>query len=160
MERLTCNELKIYDGCFVNMAKREESRKYSLLIESAPTYEEIYKKLTEYENLEEQGLLLRLPCKVGDTVWCIFEKKVYKAIARKVTNVKGLKDYELVKIEAEFDIIDPFYSDGRLRKCGVYQNYLETVFLTKEEAEQKLAEMQQSHAEAIMDERNGRVNVC
>ena len=25
-------------------------------------------KLAEYEDLEEQGLLLRLPCKVGDTV--------------------------------------------------------------------------------------------
>ena len=26
-------------------------------------------KLCEYEDLEEQGNLLRLPCKVGDTVW-------------------------------------------------------------------------------------------
>ena len=26
-------------------------------------------KLAEYEDLEEQGLLLRLPCKVGDTVY-------------------------------------------------------------------------------------------
>lgn len=28
-------------------------------------------KLCEYEDLEEQGNLLRLPCKVGDTVWQI-----------------------------------------------------------------------------------------
>lgn len=27
------------------------------------------RKLAEYEDLEEQGLLVRLPCKVGDTVW-------------------------------------------------------------------------------------------
>lgn len=27
-------------------------------------------KLAEYEEAEEQGLLLRLPCKVGDTVYC------------------------------------------------------------------------------------------
>ena len=26
-------------------------------------------KLAEYEDLEEQGLLLKLPCKVGDTVY-------------------------------------------------------------------------------------------
>lgn len=26
-------------------------------------------KLAEYEDLEEQGLLLRLPCKVGDKFW-------------------------------------------------------------------------------------------
>ena len=29
----------------------------------------IYEKLREYEDLEEQGLLLKLPCKVGDTFW-------------------------------------------------------------------------------------------
>ena len=28
----------------------------------------IYNRLREYEIAEEQGLLLRLPCKVGDTV--------------------------------------------------------------------------------------------
>ncbi len=28
-------------------------------------------KLAEYEDLEEQGLLLRLPCKVGTKVYCI-----------------------------------------------------------------------------------------
>jgi len=31
----------------------------------------IYEKLKEYEDLEEQGLLLRLPCRVGDAVWGI-----------------------------------------------------------------------------------------
>ena len=29
----------------------------------------MYRKLAGYENLEEQGLLLKLPCKVGDTVY-------------------------------------------------------------------------------------------
>lgn len=28
-------------------------------------------KLAEYEDLEEQGRLIKLPCKVGDTVWQI-----------------------------------------------------------------------------------------
>ena len=32
---------------------------------------DIYLKLAEYEDLEEQGLLLKLPCKVGDTVYSI-----------------------------------------------------------------------------------------
>ena len=30
-----------------------------------------YTKLAEYEDLEEQGKLLKLPCKVGDTVYVI-----------------------------------------------------------------------------------------
>ena len=33
----------------------------------------IVTKLADYEDLEEQGLLLRLPCKVGDTVYYISE---------------------------------------------------------------------------------------
>lgn len=32
-----------------------------------------FEKLATYEDLEEQGLLLRLPCKVGDTVYYISE---------------------------------------------------------------------------------------
>lgn len=35
-------------------------------------FTELYReKLKEYEDIEEQGLLLRLPCKVGDTVYAI-----------------------------------------------------------------------------------------
>ena len=29
----------------------------------------VLKKLANYEDLEEQGRLIKLPCKVGDTVW-------------------------------------------------------------------------------------------
>ena len=36
---------------------------------------DILEKFAEYEDLEEQGLLLRLPCKVGDTVWELDEHK-------------------------------------------------------------------------------------
>ncbi len=30
---------------------------------------DVANKLAEYEDLEEQGLLLKLPCKVGDTIY-------------------------------------------------------------------------------------------
>ena len=33
----------------------------------------VYKKLKEYEDLEEQGLLIRLPCKIGDTIYFIYK---------------------------------------------------------------------------------------
>ena len=35
---------------------------------------DIVNKLAHYEDLEEQGLLLKLPCKVGDTVWVLVEE--------------------------------------------------------------------------------------
>ena len=37
-------------------------------------FSNILKKLHDYEYAEEQGLLLRLPCKVGDMVWLLQEK--------------------------------------------------------------------------------------
>lgn len=43
----------------------------------------LYERLKCYENLEEQGLLLKLPCKVGDTVYFISER-VEKQGRRKV----------------------------------------------------------------------------
>lgn len=33
-----------------------------------PSYESIYEKLRKYEDAEEQGLLLRLPCKVDEKI--------------------------------------------------------------------------------------------
>lgn len=38
--------------------------------------ESAYKKLAEYETLEEQGLLLRLPFNVGSMVYAIDGKKI------------------------------------------------------------------------------------
>ena len=32
-------------------------------------------RLAEYEDMEEQGLLLRLPCKMGDKLWIIVTKR-------------------------------------------------------------------------------------
>ena len=39
------------------------------LSNNAEYWLQAYFKLKDYEDLEEQGLLLKLPCKVGDTVW-------------------------------------------------------------------------------------------
>lgn len=33
------------------------------------TIKEVCDKLADYENLEEQGRLIKLPCKAGDTVY-------------------------------------------------------------------------------------------
>lgn len=36
----------------------------------------VLKKLCDYEDLEEQGLLVRLPCKVGEKLWCIVNSAI------------------------------------------------------------------------------------
>ena len=80
-------------------------------------------KLKNYKDLEEQGLLLRLPCKVGDTVY-----KVNKA-SRKVARHK-VRAVEYEQVVFENYNYCPFNRFGK------------TVFLTQAEAEQKLKEME------------------
>lgn len=83
-------------------------------------------KLSKYEDAEEQGLLLRLPCKIGDKAWCIRNYKGTKQAKQSiVTEMFYRKDMKLVIV---------VYHVGR----GILG---EKVFLTQEEAEQALREM-------------------
>lgn len=86
-------------------------------------------KLAEYEDAEEQGLLVRLPCKVGDDLYCIVNGEVKKL---KVHSF-GVPDFEITDIE--FKYVDGFKIVRFVGKIG------KTVFLTREEAEKKLEEV-------------------
>lgn len=86
-------------------------------------------KLATYEDLEEQGLLVRLPCKVGDDLYCIVNGEVKKL---KVHSF-GVPDFEITDIE--FKYVDGFKIVRFVGEVG------KTVFLTREEAEKKLEEM-------------------
>lgn len=118
---------------------------------------EILEKLGEYEDAEEQGLLLRLPCKVGDAVYLIDKDEnnrlqVYEGKWRRVSLVQTSKNssFELCG-EISYDIHDCFYNDGRTMEQGMYVGQESTrigkvVFLTREEAEVKLKEMEEKDA--------------
>ena len=106
-------------------------------------------RLAHYEDLEEQGKLIKLPCKIGDTVYgsfrCYDGNKINecKVIGIRARKLKANSEcYYLVDVE--FNIIDPFYNDGRLmffkRQAVIGNNYgnWERVFFTKEEAEAAL----------------------
>lgn len=59
MERLTeRNPLWINDEMWLNACEPDDEE-----------IEAVYRKLKDYEDLEEQGRLVKLPCKVGDTVY-------------------------------------------------------------------------------------------
>lgn len=79
---------------------------------------DIIKKLAEYEELEEQDLLLKLPCKVGDIVYMIINQR---------------DNYD-----------DTIYQIVSATSFGLsmIDNIGKTVFLTQAEAEQKLKEME------------------
>lgn len=78
-------------------------------------------KLANYEDLEDAGLLIDLPCKIGTQVYVIVE--VYKRNGE-------FEHYQIIPME--FDI--------RMRN-----SFGEKVFLTEREAEAKLKEMEQTN---------------
>ena len=67
MKRLT--DKRFTKSGFVAISSEERKKLY------IPTLEEVYMKLAEYEDLEEQGRLIKLPCKVGDKVYFIRDAK-------------------------------------------------------------------------------------
>lgn len=119
---------------------------------------EIAERLANREQAEEQGLLLRLPCEVGDAVYLIDKDEnnrlqVYEGKWRRVSLVQTSKNssFELCG-EISYDIHDCFYNDGRTMEQGMYVGQESTrigkvVFLTREEAEAKLAEMEEKDGE-------------
>ena len=94
---------------------------------------ELLEELKEYKEFEEQGLLLKLPCKVGDTVYQITRDFVseYK--------IRNFICYDNGNIFFDWKCIKGIYKNVR----GFHIDDIgKTVFLTKEEAEQELKRLE------------------
>ncbi len=96
-------------------------------------------KLATYEDAEEQGQILRLPCKVGDTVYAFLSTCNY------------FTECQINKIELKPTLygntcyfLEPIGHRGCLYRC-FEDEFGKTVFLTKEKAEAKLKEMGGRH---------------
>lgn len=92
---------------------------------------EALKKLQHYEDLQEAGRLVELPCKVGDTVWVFSLGVIYPFM---------VEDFEINKYEVLFT---GSYcgEEERFKHWGIrfsVSNFGKTVFLTCEEAETAL----------------------
>lgn len=137
-----------------------------------PSYAALYERLREYENLEEQGKLLKLPCAVGDTVYVLAEcESISEQLDGTLWDENGAhgtatgyycpyedncpfddedfedcekyKDKTAVFEDTVGDIT--IWEDGiwiRTLNCGVCSQIGEYIFLTKSAAEQALKEME------------------
>lgn len=85
-------------------------------------------KLADYEDAEEHGLLLRLPCKVGDKIYIVFHNHTIGKST--VASFKMIAEGWAVKTN------DWSY---------LFTDFGKTVFLTREEAEAKLKELESSY---------------
>lgn len=94
------------------------------------------KKLAEYEQLEEQGLLVRLPCKVGDTVYRVNIGAKQPIIPMTVSEIHFLC-YKNERA-ARFDAIG---KEDTGESCYRLEDIGRIAFLAREEAEKKLEEL-------------------
>lgn len=97
---------------------------------------DLYEKLKHYEDLEEQGKLLKLPCTVGDTLFVLTEDS---PIGIEETKCKSI----VFNSKNNFIVYAPCQYDdwGRAKWRFKKSHFGKTVFLTKEEAEAALKEM-------------------
>ena len=137
MERLT---ERTADGILVKEDYEKESLKtlYSCYGEKPnPHYtncEEGYcamEKLADYEDAEEQGRLIKLPCKVGDTVYVPTRDFISELRIVHISISKNNTFFHWMLNAGIYPNLDGFSVD----KIG------EVVFLTKSEAEAKLKEL-------------------
>lgn len=142
MERLTINEIIEHCDRNTRMYEKACDVKYletSTMNNSIKGYwehkqvAEYLRKLKEYEDLEEQGRLIKLPCKVGDTVYAIgFNNNkpiIYESVVLSVL---------ITEKEIAFNVkVDEFEINSQLKQSM----FDKTVFLTKSEAEAKLKEL-------------------
>ena len=84
------------------------------------------KDYLEYRKLEEQGLLLKLPCKAGDKVYFVH------------SGLNCISESEIDSVEVKKSVFWVKKTNNYFRNTAIGK----TVFLTKEEAEQKLKEME------------------
>ena len=98
---------------------------------------EYLRKLKDYEDLEEQGRLIKLPCKVGDKIFLDF------AGFGKDIDKFTVKDFHLDCFEdGETTLFCDYESNDRTLSGQIdVMEFGKTVFLTKSEAEARLEEM-------------------
>ena len=93
-------------------------------------------KLADYEDAEEQGLLLRLPCKIGDTIYEVSYENREFVIKEHIVKEFIYRTYRFPRIEIYCENENGFLVCNNIGKLD------ECLFLTQEEAEQKLKEME------------------
>ena len=126
MERLTKTYSDGTHGAADNLPCGENSYEYKGLLLEA---------LGKYEDLEEQGRLMRLPCRPNDIVYRINKAARVPIIKMAVKRiVLFYKSYEL-------KVVDEY--GGQL--LFLADDIGKVLYITREEAEAKLAEMEESH---------------
>ena len=102
-------------------------------------FQDIIDKLAEYETAEDEGRLVVLPCKAGDTVWMVHQR-----LTSTVNDVIS----KMTVTELRGNRLNPiwFVIDGEYGRTSFHPSEIgKTVFPTREEAKKALKEMEGNH---------------
>ena len=110
------------------------------LSNNAEYWLQAYFKLKDYEDLEEQGLLLKLPCKVGDTVYAYCSEF---GILPYVVDCIVINEHITFQCSSYSNPIGDCPSECLDGIEPDITDFGKTVFLTQDEAEEKLKGMKQ-----------------
>lgn len=132
MERLT-ERKRNFNGTAISKKSMIDREGYPTVSDYAS---KVLTKLAAYEDAEEQGLLLRLPCKVGDTVYCITPYVKEPIIATHVLQM-NIKQFYNKRIIVRIDVMNKMGES-----CYFLDDIGKKIFLSREEAKAKLSEME------------------
>ena len=100
----------------------------------------VCEKLGDYEDLEEQGRLIKLPCKVGDTVW---DNDYGRPCAYTITafSFGECEEYICEPVTTKEAVFYYANSSGSITGSFAESEIGKSVFLNESEAEAKLKEL-------------------
>lgn len=151
-ERFSNGQAAVY-GCGNNC--KHDFKYCETYNENCPTMVELYEKLAAYEDAEEQGLLIRVPSRKvwessGDAVYYIYDYEIVECINCGISvDCEGniwialACDEDIFPYRTPIPEIDTSFEDWCKNSTDVkIEEWGKTVFLTREEAEAALAEME------------------
>ena len=143
MKRLT------FDGLFCDIAQCKETPGGTFCENGSCSQRKVWERLKEYEDMEEQGRLVVLPCKVGGTVYAVEFATHEETEDGDLMPIAGGGEWVIWTVRV--GIIN--YCDYRTKNTHGYvvgstqngsgvtfdfDDFGKTVFLTREEAERAL----------------------
>lgn len=125
-KRTTCGtaNLAYPESCYFKSGAKDQ-------IAVSAYRQQAIERLAEYEDMEEQGLLVRLPCKARDTVWIKGDKFPAEIEEIRITD-DGIY-FPYVEYDRGYEETEVWDNDE-----FTLSDFGKTVFLTREEAEKAL----------------------
>ena len=128
--------LNKFDRFITSYTRKETDEDITLYEHWIDCKHDVEEKIKQISDLEDNGLLLRLPCKIGDTIYEVSYENREFVIKEHIVKEFIYRTYRFPRIEIYCENENGFLVCNNIGKLD------EFLFLTQAEAEQKLKEME------------------